>query len=98
VGFGVILFGYQGAQLADKNAPTKAFALQRATEALKEARRDFEGAVKRGDRGSTADAGQIQRGILEPALEYALFTLPVGTVHRVPIDTPRGYWLVRRND
>jgi hypothetical protein len=98
VGFGVILFSYRGAQLASKDAPPKAEALGRATALLEEAKRDFEEAVKRGDPGSTANAGQMPRGILEPSVEYSLFTLAKGAVHGVPIDTPRGYWLVRRID
>jgi hypothetical protein len=40
----------------------------------------------------------MHRGILEPAVEYLLFTLPKGTVYAEPIDTPRGYWIVRRID
>jgi hypothetical protein len=54
--------------------------------------------VTRGDRGSTANAGRIPRGVLEPAPEYVLFTLPKGEVSPTPVDTPRGYWVVRRND
>jgi parvulin-like peptidyl-prolyl isomerase len=41
------------------------------------------------------DAGTIPRGVLEPTVEYALFTLKPGDVSD-PIDTPRGFWIVRR--
>jgi hypothetical protein len=96
VGFGVILVQYGGAQLAPKNARSKAEALQRAKDLAREAVQDFEQAVGKGDRGSTADAGSMPRGILEPAVEYALFSLKQGAVHPEPIDTPRGYWVIRR--
>jgi hypothetical protein len=97
VSFGVILFRYQGAELAPKDAPSKAEALKRAQAALEEARTDFSAAAKKGDRGSTADAGRVPRGILEPAVEYALFTLGRGALYPEPLDTPRGYWVLRRN-
>jgi hypothetical protein len=97
VSFGVILFSYKGAQFAGPDAPDRARALERAKAALPEARKAFAEAVKKGDPGSVAEAGQIPRGILEPALEYMLFTLAEGTVYDEPIDTPRGYWILRRN-
>jgi hypothetical protein len=37
----------------------------------------------------------VRLGILEPAPEYVLFTLGVGAVGG-PVDTPRGYWIVKR--
>ena len=61
------------------------------------AKHDFAAAVSKGDRGSTADAGRIPRGVLEPPIEYVLFMLDKGAVHPTLIDTPRGYWIVRRN-
>jgi parvulin-like peptidyl-prolyl isomerase len=96
VGFGVILFAYQGAQMAAKDALSRSEALARAKAAIPEAQKDFEEAVKKGDRGSAADAGRIPRGVLEPAVEYVLFSLEKGTVHAEPIDTPRGYWVIKR--
>ena len=45
-----------------------------------------------------ADAGHVPRDVLEPAVEYLLFTLPKKELCPEPIDTPRGYWIVRRND
>ena len=59
------------------------------------ARVDFKAQVARGDSGSMDDAGRIPRGVLEPAVEYALFTLTAGGVSE-PVDTPRGYWIVKR--
>lgn len=98
VSFGVILFAYKGAEYAPEDAPSREQALARAREVLKEAETSFEQAVKKGDRGSVADAGRIPRGVLERSVEYALFTLPKRAVAPEPIDTPRGYWIVRRND
>jgi len=96
--FGVVLFTYAGAQAAPDSARTKEAAKQRAQSAIEEAKRDFKAAVAKGDRGSTADAGRIPRGVLEPAVEYVLFTLEKGAVYSEPVDTPRGYWVVRRID
>ncbi len=98
VGFGAILFAYKGAQAAPAGAPGKQEAYKRANDLISLARKDFDDAVKHGNPGSTADAGHIPRGVLEPALEYILFTLPKGSVYDKPVDTPRGYWIVRRND
>lgn len=98
VGFGVVLVTYDGAQSAPKEARSKTDAKQKAIGLLEEAKRDFAAAVARGDRGSTADAGHVPRGVLEPAIEYQLFMLEKGAVHAEPIDTPRGFWIVRRNN
>jgi hypothetical protein len=98
VGFGVVQFTYQGAQFAGSDARPKEQARQKAEATLELAKHDFAAAVSKGDRGSTADAGRIPRGVLEPPVEYVLFTLDKRTVHAAVIDTPRGYWIVRRND
>jgi PPIC-type PPIASE domain len=98
VGFGVILFTYQGVQLAPPKARTKAEALALAKGIIESAKKDFSDAVKKGDHGSTADAGRIPRGVLEPDVEYALFTLEKGGVYPEPLETPRGYWVVRRTE
>jgi hypothetical protein len=98
VRFGVIQFSYQGAQYAGDVARSKEQARQRAAAAVEDAKKDFAAAVARGDQGSRADAGRIPRGILEPAAEYVLFTLPKGEVASQPVETPRGFWIIRRNE
>jgi hypothetical protein len=98
VGFGVILFSYKGAQLAASDAPAKEQALAKALALIGAAKQDFSEAVKKGDRGSTTDAGRIPRGVLEPYLEYVLFSLEKASIHPEPVDTPRGYWIIRRNE
>jgi len=96
--FGVIQFSYQGAQFAPSDARSKEQARQKADAALDLAKHDFAAAVAKGDRGSTADAGRIPRGVLEPPIEFVLFMLNKNTVAPDVIDTPRGYWILRRND
>ena len=59
------------------------------------AKTDFAAAVKGGDQGSALDIGAVHRGILEPGTQYVVFTLPPGSVSEV-LDTPRGFWIVRR--
>jgi hypothetical protein len=98
VSFGVVLFTYQGVQFAPKNARTKDEARAAAKDVIELAKKDFGAAVKKGDRGSTEDAGRIPRGVLEPAIEYDLFTLDKGGVFPEPVDTPRGFWVLRRNE
>jgi hypothetical protein len=93
---GVILFQYQGGQLAPPNARTKDEAKALADKTAPDAKLDFHAGVQKGDSGfSFDDAGIIYRGSLEPAIEYAVFSLKVGDVSD-PIDTPRGYWIVKR--
>jgi hypothetical protein len=96
--FGVVQFTYQGAQFAGSDARSKELARQKAEATLELAKQDFAAAVSKGDRGSTADAGRIPRGVLEPPIEYVLFTLDKRAVYPNVIDTPRGFWIVRRND
>ena len=98
VKFGAILFAYRGAQFAGHDAPTKAEALEKAKASIPQAKKDFAEAVKLGDPGSTAEAGRLPRGVLEPSVEYVLFTMDRGEVSEQPVDTPRGYWVVRRNE
>src|SRR2546421_2396733 len=92
---GVILLQYRGAQGAPPSARSKDEALALARTLAEAARTDFKGQVSKGDPGSMDDAGRIPRGVLEPAIEYALFTLGAGGVSE-PVDTPRGYWIVKR--
>jgi hypothetical protein len=95
-GFGAILFTYEGAQFAPRHARAKTEAYTLAKNLLDEATQNFVDAVKKGDPGSLADAGSIGRGILERSVEYRLFTLEKGQVHPEPIETPRGYWVLKR--
>lgn len=98
VGFGAVIFSYRGAQNAASDARTKEEARKKAAETIELAQKDFAAAVAKGDKGSTTDAGRLPRGVIEPPIEYVLFTLEKGKVHLEPIDTPRGYWVVRRNE
>ena len=98
VSFGVVQFTYQGAQFSAPDSRSKEQARQKAEAALDLAKHDFAAAVGKGDRGSTSDAGRIPRGVLEPPIEYLLFMLDKGTVSPAIIDTPRGFWILRRND
>jgi hypothetical protein len=95
VRFGVILVQYRGAQAAPPSSRSKDEALALAQSIAEAARVDFKSQVSKGDPGSMEDAGRIPRGVLEPASEYALFTLAAGGVSD-PVDTPRGYWIVKR--
>lgn len=98
VGFGAVVFAYRGAQGAPSDTRSKEEAKKKALETIELAQKDFSAAVAKGDHGSTTDAGRIPRGVIEPPIEYVLFTLEKGKVHPEPIDTPRGYWVVRRNE
>jgi hypothetical protein len=96
VRIGVIQFSYRGAEQAPPGAPSRDVALDRARAALPSAREDFTKAVSLGDAASGADLGSGPRGVLESDLEYVVFSLAPGEVAPEPIDTPRGYWVVRR--
>lgn len=97
--FGVVLVSYAGAQPSPGgghvSARSKADARVLSDRLLATAQQDFHAAVQQGDVGSADDIGQVKLGILEPAPEYVLFTAPVHAVGG-PIDTPRGYWIVKR--
>jgi hypothetical protein len=99
VRFGVVLVSYAGAQpsaLTGRSAArSKQDARALADRLLDTARQDFHAAVQQGDSGSSDDIGRVKLGILEPAPEYVLFTLPLDGVAG-PVDTPRGYWVVKR--
>jgi parvulin-like peptidyl-prolyl isomerase len=96
VGVGVVLVTYRGAEGAPSDARTKDAALAKAKELAAEATKGFADAVKKGDRGSAEDVGTMPRGVLDPKVEYALFTLKKGDVYAEPLDTPRGFWIVKR--
>jgi parvulin-like peptidyl-prolyl isomerase len=93
-----VVVTFHGAEDAPESARPKSAALVKAKELATLATTDFAAAVKQGDRGSMEDAGSVPQGVLEPALEYALFTLKKGQVYGEPLESPRGYWVVRRRD
>jgi hypothetical protein len=100
VRFGVILVSYAGAQpsAAGGSRPatrSKSDAQALAEKLLLSAQQDFHAAVQQGDGGSSDDIGRVKLGVLEPAPEYVLFTLAVDGVGG-PVDTPRGFWIVKR--
>ncbi len=96
VRFGVVLVTYEGAEDAPpKGARSKGEAATFAAKLDEDAKTDFHAAVSHGDPGSMDDVGQVERGVLEPSSETALFALPVGGVSGV-VDTPRGFWIVKR--
>jgi hypothetical protein len=95
VTFGVILVQYKGAQGAGNVARTREAALELAKQIAADAKTDFKAALGRGDKGSDANMGRMPRGMLEPAPEFVLFTLPKDGVSD-PVDTPRGFWIVHR--
>ena len=95
VRFGVILVQYRGAQGAPASSRSKDEASSLAKSLAEAAKVDFKAQVSKGDPGSMDDAGKIPRGVLEPASEFALFTMNPGSTSS-PIDTPRGFWIVRR--
>jgi len=97
--FGVVLVSYAGAQPSASGtrpaARSRGEARMLADRLLATAQQDFHAAVQQGDSGSADDIGYVKLGIVEPAPEYVLFTLPVDGVGG-PVDTPRGYWVVKR--
>jgi ADP-ribose pyrophosphatase YjhB (NUDIX family) len=93
--FGVILIQYAEAQGAPPGTRNRADAEKLASELVARAKTDFKAAVEKGDPGSTPNAGRMFRGVLEPAPEYVLFKLEKGEVSE-PVDTPRGFWIVKR--
>lgn len=94
---GVVLVSWQGAENAGTNTRPKHDALAKAQELAAVAKTDFRRAVTQGDPGSAEDIGRIPRGTLDPRTESVLFTLPSGEVSDV-IETPRGFWIVKRLD
>jgi hypothetical protein len=102
VHFGVVLVSYAGAQPSAAIGARPAKRSKEEAQALADKLRatadtDFHAAVQQGDTGSADDVGRVQQGVLEPPLEYQLFTLPPGQIAG-PWDTPRGFWIVRRFD
>jgi PPIC-type PPIASE domain len=95
VKLGVVLVQFAGAEGAASSARAKPEALKHALELAEQARADWKGAVKAGDPGSSDDIGRIPRGVLERPTEVAVFSLSAGDISE-PLETPRGYWIVKR--
>lgn len=93
---GIALFRYKGAQGPPSSPRTRAEAEKLALEAQKKGQDEFAAAIKMADRGSAENIGWLKRGVLEPAVEYAAFTTDKGKLAKQPIDTPRGFWVLRR--
>ncbi len=93
---GIAIFRYKGAQSPPESRRAKKEAEELAKKAMAAAKDDFIEAVKMGDMGSNENIGWIERGVLEKSVEYAVFTTDKGTLAKAPIDTPRGYWVVKR--
>src|SRR6187402_1882742 len=89
VKLGIAIFRYAGAEAPPKSERKKEEALRLAQEAARRGQTDFAGAVAAGDRGSDENIGWIDRGVLEPAVEHAVFSLDVEKVAPEPIDSPR---------
>lgn len=96
VRIGVALFRYQGAQGAAPNDRTREEALALAERATEAAQAGFRRAIAQADPGSNEDIGWVKRGVLERRVEYQVFLLPSGSTSEKPIETPRGFWVVRR--
>lgn len=97
VKLGVVLIAYAGAEGAPATARSKAEARVIADRLLADAKADFHHAVGAGDSGSSDDIGRIPRGVLDPHTEVSVFALGSGDVSDV-LETPRGYWIVKRID
>jgi hypothetical protein len=97
VRIGVILMAFAGSQGAPPGARSKSEALSLAEKLAADAKADFHAGVIRGDSGSADDVGHFPRGVLEAGTEYVAFTMPVGSVSD-PLETPRGYWIIKRLD
>ena len=99
VRFGIVLVSYDGAQPSPASSRvatrSKSDARALAEKLFATAQQDFHAAVQQGDGGSSDDVGRVKLGILEAAPEYVLFTLPIDGVGG-PVDTPRGFWIVKR--
>ncbi len=95
VKLGVVLVSFAGAEGAAPNARSKTDAQAIAERLGGEARADFHRAVTSGDPGSADDIGRLPRGVLDPRTEVAVFALAPGEISDV-LETPRGYWIVKR--
>lgn len=97
VRLGVILVQYAGAEGAPPSSRSKREAAALAARLAQEAKTDFRHALQSGDSGSSEDIGRVPRGVLDPSTEAAVFRLDKGDVSDV-LETPRGYWIVKRSE
>ncbi|AKV01836.1 Peptidyl-prolyl cis-trans isomerase PpiD [Labilithrix luteola] len=97
VHLGVVLVQFTGAEGASSTARSKKEALEYARKLAEDAKTDFKHAVREGDSGSSEDIGKIPRGVLDPRTEVSVFSLAAGEMSDV-LETPRGYWIVKRID
>ena len=95
VRLGVVLVQFAGAEGAPGSARAKPDALKHALELAEQAKSDWKGAVKAGDVGSSDDIGRIPRGVLDHTTELVVFSLEKDGISE-PLETPKGYWIVRR--
>jgi hypothetical protein len=95
VRLGVVLVQFAGAEGASSSARAKPDALKHAVELGQLARTDWKAAVKAGDTGSSEDIGRIPRGVLDAHTEVVVFSLEKDGISE-PLETPKGYWIVRR--
>jgi hypothetical protein len=95
VRLGVVLVPWAGAEGAPSSARAKPDALKHALELAEQAKGDWKAAVKAGDSGSSEDIGRIPRGVLDRTTEVAVFSLEKDGISE-PLETPRGYWVVKR--
>jgi hypothetical protein len=95
VRLGVVLVQFAGAEGASSSARGKPDALKHALELAEQAKTDWKGAVRAGDVGSSDDIGRIPRGVLDHNTELVVFSLEKDGISE-PLETPKGYWIVRR--
>jgi hypothetical protein len=95
VRLGVVLVQFAGAEGASSSARAKPDALKHAVELAEQAKTDWKAAVKAGDVGSSDDIGRIPRGVLDHSTELVVFSLEKDGISE-PLETPKGYWIVRR--
>jgi hypothetical protein len=97
VKLGIVMVTFAGAEGAPPGSRPKGQAKEIADGLLSMARADFHQAVGKGDTGSGDDLGRFPRGILDPNVEAVVFSLGQNDVSEV-VETPRGYWIVKRLD
>ncbi len=94
---GVVLVQFVGAEGAPGSARARPDALKRARELADQAKTDWKAAVKAGDTGSSEDIGRIPRGVLDARTEVAVFGMGKDEISE-PLETSKGYWIVKRID